>query len=957
MSLVPPSIETVSAALDCIPPDIGHDDRVRLAFAVFDALGDAGADVWLAWAGRRAKPNSTEDRSTWKSARKRGPVTVATLFGIARDHGYKPEPAGGPAHRPSPGEMKAQAAKRQADEEREAAARAEAQRLAAIKAAKVWAAGSAEGSSPYLDRKGVRNHGGRFGPGGVFLVPFFDLAGGELVNVQTIRPARPADGGPEKLFAKGARKTGTAHLIGAAEGAPCLLVAEGYATGATCHEATGRPVFVAGDAGNLAHVVRVLRGRYPLALVVVCGDDDRDTEARTGRNPGRLKATEAARLARGVAVFPGDALPPGGKDFNDLHKAAGLEAVRLVIEGAIAGAAAAAAAVDARPGDPAPKGASLKKPPTAQRQGRKTEEPADGMGPTSAGFDRFRVDEDGLWFDPPADDSGASRTVKVCGPLHVVALACDAQDNGAALLLEFDTPFRAGRRWLMPLEMLAGDGTAYRAALLSQGFMVPTDAKRRALLTGYLQSRRPADLVRTVDRVGWHGRAYVLPRETIGRDDGEHVMFASEDQIESNLSRRGSLASWRDRVAGPCAENSRLVFGICAAFAAPMLFWAFGTDGGGFHFQGDSSTGKTTVHRVAVSVDSGPDGLQRWRATDNGLEALAAQHSDRLLCLDELGQLDGRVLGEAAYMLANGAGKLRAGRSGASRPRRTWRSVFLSAGEIGLAEHMAEAGKRTRSGQELRMVDIPADAGAGLGIFDSVPDGYEGPGSFAQHLKRAAESTYGHAGRAWIEHLVGRTEDLSHELKSRMDAIEAHLVPELAAGQVQRVGRRFALVAAAGEMATDVGITGWASGVPTAAVRRCFNAWITARPGGIGLGEDAMVMRQMRAWFSLHGDARFTDWARSDDDRAPRTISRAGWRRKWVENNEEKGVEFLVLTEVFRSEIVKGHNDKTALRLLKTRGHLHTEKRDGFVCSVKPEGAGSVTVYRVRSSLLSDEFE
>ncbi|MBK7514284.1 MAG: toprim domain-containing protein [Betaproteobacteria bacterium] len=104
-------------------------------------------------------------------------------------------------------------------------------------------------------------------------------------------------------------------------GIDVLLLAEGYATAASLHEATGRPVCVAFDAGNLAPVARVLRGRFPDALIVVRGDDDRDTEARTGRNPGRAKATEAAKLARGVAVFP--VLPDGaGSDFNDMHAAA-----------------------------------------------------------------------------------------------------------------------------------------------------------------------------------------------------------------------------------------------------------------------------------------------------------------------------------------------------------------------------------------------------------------------------------------------------------------------------------------------------------------------------------------------------------------------------------------------------------------------------------------------------------
>ena len=112
-----------------------------------------------------------------------------------------------------------------------------------------------------------------------------------------------------------------------------------------------------------------------------------------------------------------------------------------------------------------------------------------------------------------------------------------------------------------------------------------------------------------------------------------------------------------------------------------------------------------------------------------------------------------------------------------------------------------------------------------------------------------------------------------------MDALEVQFVPELASGQVQRVGRRFALIAAAGELATEAGITGWPAGEATDAARRCFNAWIEARPGGIGMSEEAQMLRQMRGWFGLHGEARFTHWNRADDDHAPKTMNRAGWRK------------------------------------------------------------------------------
>jgi len=105
----------------------------------------------------------------------------------------------------------------------------------------------------------VQPHGVRFTPDGVLLVPMVDAAG-VLQNLQRIAPQRPADGGPDKRFLSGGRKSGLFHVIGQAEGATVLLLAEGYATAASVHEATGRPVVVVRfDAGNLKHVAEALR--------------------------------------------------------------------------------------------------------------------------------------------------------------------------------------------------------------------------------------------------------------------------------------------------------------------------------------------------------------------------------------------------------------------------------------------------------------------------------------------------------------------------------------------------------------------------------------------------------------------------------------------------------------------------------------------------------------------------
>jgi putative DNA primase/helicase len=163
------------------------------------------------------------------------------------------------------------------------------------------------------------------------------------------------------------------------------------------------------------------------------------------------------------------------------------------------------------------------------------------------------------------------------------------------------------------------------------------------------------------------------------------------------------LCAWA--IPGWCLRWPAPLPGRCCALQA----WRAGA----FTFRGDSSSGKTTALRLAASVYGGPSYMQRWRTTDNALEAIAAQHCDSLLILDELAQVEGKVAGECAYMLANEQSKARATRNGAPRARLSWRLLFLSAGELGLADHMAEGMKRTRTGQEVRMADIPADAGAG----------------------------------------------------------------------------------------------------------------------------------------------------------------------------------------------------------------------------------------------------
>src|SRR5205814_2019805 len=127
----------------------------------------------------------------------------------------------------------------------------------------------------------------------------------------------------------------------------------------------------------------------------------------------------------------------------------------------------------------------------------------------------------------------------------------------------------------------------------------------------------------------------------------------------------------------------------------------------GFHLVGGSSIGKTTALLVAGSVCGGGGiggYLRSWRATSNGLEGVAAAHCDSLLCLDEMGQVNSHEAGASAYMLANGVGKARANRNGESKPASEWRTIFLSTGELSLADKIIEDGRNRQvaAGQQVR---------------------------------------------------------------------------------------------------------------------------------------------------------------------------------------------------------------------------------------------------------------
>jgi len=196
-------------------------------------------------------------------------------------------------------------------------------------------------SSAYLYKKQVQNYGLRVEnaakPDQKLLVPARDI-NGKLWSVQTI------DEDGNKRFQKNARKSGVMHIIDPEQkigeglgyftnkylGQGSVLIAEGYATAASVHEATQRPTIVAFDAGNLKPVAEAVRKQYPHAKIVIAADNDHTLEHKPYGNVGKNKATEAALAVGGFMVAPGfddEQKAKGLSDWNDLAQANGTKAI------------------------------------------------------------------------------------------------------------------------------------------------------------------------------------------------------------------------------------------------------------------------------------------------------------------------------------------------------------------------------------------------------------------------------------------------------------------------------------------------------------------------------------------------------------------------------------------------------------------------------------------------------
>ncbi len=498
---------------------------------------------------------------------------------------------------------------------------------------------------------------------------------------------------------------------------------------------------------------------------------------------------------------------------------------------------------------------------------RETKAPAaDAQGQPESGPDagRFALAPDGLYMHKPNRD-GSFRLVRLSDPLNVPALARDEEGGGWAPVLEFRDRDGLKRQEIIPFRLFLGDGADGVKQLADCGLAIEPGREAIDGLKGYIASARPEKRARLVDATGWHGGAYLFPDGQIG-DAAETLIYQGSKRALGVFTPRGKLRDWQDHIAALAVGNPRLLFTLAAAFAGPLLKPCGGASCA-FHWTGDSSLGKSGSLHAAGSVWGHPQGaVHSWRSTDNSLEYVAAQHNDGLLILDELKEVDPRQAGAIAYMLGNSKGKNRAHHAGGLRETVSWRIAMLSSGEIGLADHLASAGQKTHAGQTVRFIELPADAGAGLGMWNSLHHLADGR-AFTDALKTAAAKCYGIAGRAFIAAMIEHAAAVPATVQKLEMAFFDRYVPADAGGQVRRVAAAFALAAAGGELAAEWRICPWPHGDALEAAGLMFTEWLKGRPTAGNL-EEAQILAHVRQLMERNWQARFIDWHRVTEDNA-----------------------------------------------------------------------------------------
>jgi uncharacterized protein (DUF927 family) len=369
------------------------------------------------------------------------------------------------------------------------------------------------------------------------------------------------------------------------------------------------------------------------------------------------------------------------------------------------------------------------------------------------------------------------------------------------------------------LDELARNPELVIADLVAKGFGVTTSVHSRVYLERFIHAcmKMALPMYLVVESMGMvEGEAAFLHGDMpLARGISGFDYLVPQKSAFSGIRPSGSLAGWKVVIKDNVHGWPQL-FALSSSLASTLLGMA-GMDVALFHFYGGSTTGKTVVLQVGMSVHahggepgSHPDvAILRWNTTDNALELSLSEFSGLVACIDELGAYNDRKFSSLLYNITSGRAKVRLDKSVRRRKPVLWKMNILSSGEMSIPEKLASHNEQLQGGQEHRAISL-----------NILPEDAAKEGETVVEVRRRADTLkaelaeqYGTAGKAFIARFLSQQNDdgslmsyseLSEQIKATTEECCQILSEELQSdGYVlsdiqHRALKRFALCLAAG---------------------------------------------------------------------------------------------------------------------------------------------------------------
>lgn len=433
---------------------------------------------------------------------------------------------------------------------------------------------------------------------------------------------------------------------------------------------------------------------------------------------------------------------------------------------------------------------------------------------------RYEVDLDGLHVR-----TAGGELVHICSPLHRVGYVTDADGSRPAHLLEIETLTDRKRVELPEAALVRRSELTIK--LIEYGVRLEENIDSVEHIRTYLKSFPPHPLFKRVAAEGWmhpNGSGGFVFRKTLYDAAGTTRVIRPIGQ-QKKFQRRGDINRWR-AVSQMLEANPLPLSALCFALAAPILR-PLGQSSFCVSFVGGTSSGKSTLLRLAQSLLTTPGELATWSGTANGLIARAVEHNDLPFIVDEIGQAIPSDLYQLIYDLTSGLEKLRANPDGGATVSASVSTVVISAGEISVFDRMSLARQRSTGGHYARFITLSVEGEQGI-----VSDLRGSPSSriYVKNLNSILRETHGVAWPRYVRYIAGTVAKIKKDYFRLADQIREGLTDDLPFDESDNIASRvldhFAISTFAGFLAVEAEIVDLSKRAIGRAMHTCFANWL-----------------------------------------------------------------------------------------------------------------------------------